>query len=171
MAADHDLNPANGEPLLVEVRPIDAEETRRLRHSVLRPSQAFDATAYPGDDDAATRHFGAFQGGRLVGVASIYREDPSGDDHGGALPGDGWRLRGMATAPEARGLGAGRALLSACVDYVAANGGGLLWCNARTVAAGFYTAAGFAVVGEEFDIPGIGPHVVASVRVTPSSPS
>jgi len=36
--------------------------------------------------------------------------------------------------------------------------GDLLWCNARTSASGFYTRLGFAVVGEAFELPGIGPH-------------
>lgn len=151
------------------VRAIAAGETRALRHSVLRPSQPFDATAYAGDDDPATRHLGAFEGARLVGVASLYRANRSGDDERGCQPRDGWRLRGMATAPEVRGQGVGRALLAACVAHVATKGGGLLWCNARMPAVGFYAAAGLEVVGDEFDVVGIGPHVVMLVRVPPSS--
>ncbi len=36
----------------------------------------------------------------------------------------------------------------------------LLWCNARVVALGFYTKLGLHTEGDEFDIPGIGPHYV-----------
>jgi predicted GNAT family N-acyltransferase len=107
---------------------------------------------YPGDDDASTVHVGAYIGERLVGIASLYREGRPGQD--------GWRLRGMASAPDARGTGIGRALLDACVAHVAAAGGGELWCNARTPALPFYAKAGFEVISEPFDIPGIGPHVV-----------
>jgi len=65
----------------------------------------------------------------------------------------------MATAPEARGHGFGTALLSACVEH-AASAGGEVWCNARRTAIGFYLNGGFTVVGEPFDIAGIGAHVV-----------
>lgn len=87
-------------------------------------------------------------------MASVYREDRPGG------PAGGWRLRGMATAADVRGTGFGAALLAACIEHVAASGGGELWCNARQVAIGFYRRAGFEVVSDEFDIPRIGPHVV-----------
>jgi len=138
----------------VEIASITAAQTRPLRHLVLRPTQPAAATDYPGDHSPDTRHFGAVEQGRLVGIASLYKE-PRADG-----PADGWRLRGMATAPEARGRGAGRALLRACRDHVAVAGGGELWCNARVVATAFYTAAGFEAVGPHFDIEDIGPHVV-----------
>jgi predicted GNAT family N-acyltransferase len=139
----------------VDVRPVAATETRPLRHLVLRPGQPAESTVYPGDDDVDTRHFAAFLDGQLVGIASLYREARPGAD---TLP--GWRLRGMATSGEARGKGVGRALLAACLEHVAAEGGGEVWCNARAEALGFYAAAGFDVIGDEFDIPGIGPHRV-----------
>ena len=140
------------------IRRISAEDTRRLRHHVLRPNQGFEHTVYPGDHLPDTVHLGALDGDRLVGVASLYREDRPGGPPGG------WRLRGMATDPGVRGTGFGRALLVACVEHVAASGGGELWCNARMGAVGFYRDAGFHVVSEEFDITGIGPHVVMARR-------
>ena len=145
----------------MEVRPVGADDVRPLRHSILRPGQAWEDTTYPGDHDPATVHLGAFEGERLVGIASLYREPRPG----AADRADAWRLRGMATAEDARGRGAGRALLAACVAHVAAHGGGELWCNARTPAAGFYRAAGFSMLSGEFEIPGIGPHVVMSLDV------
>jgi predicted GNAT family N-acyltransferase len=134
------------------IRRVSAEEVRPLRHRVLRPGQAFEDTVYPGD--AAARHLGAFAGDRLVGVASLYQEDRAGG------PAGGWRLRGMATDAGARGAGHGGALLVACAAEVAGAGGTELWCNARLAATGFYLRSGFEVVSEEFDVPGIGPHVV-----------
>jgi predicted GNAT family N-acyltransferase len=145
----------------VDVRPVGAGDVRPLRHSILRPGQSWEETAYPGDDDAATVHLGAFENDRLVGIASLYKEPRPGSAAG-------WRLRGMATAEDTRGRGVGRALLAACVDHVAANGGGELWCNARTPAVGFYAGAGFDVLTGEFDIPGIGPHMLMS-RVVPGA--
>ena len=148
------------------IRRVDPDDVRPLRHLVLRPNQSFDETAYAGDGDAATVHFGAFAGDRLVGVASLYREDRAGD----VARAPGWRLRGMATDPAVRGQGHGWRLLDACVLHVAASGGGELWCNARSPAAGFYLAAGFGVVGDEFEIAGIGPHHVMRRWVEDDSP-
>jgi GNAT superfamily N-acetyltransferase len=66
----------------------------------------------------------------------------------------------MATEPSARRRGVGAALLEACVDHVVAEAPGELWANARLGALDFYVRAGFDVVSDRFDIPGIGPHVV-----------
>jgi GNAT superfamily N-acetyltransferase len=141
-------------PTEVEVRPVAAVDTRALRLEVLRPGQPPEVAVYPGDDDPTTRHFGAFVAGRLVGIASLYAEARAG----GGSP--GWRLRGMATEPTARRQGIGAALLAACVGHVVGEGGGELWANARLGALDFYVRAGFEVVSDRFDVPGIGPHVV-----------
>ena len=146
------------------IRRVAAADVRPLRHLVLRPNQPFEQTRYPGDDDPDTVHFGAFAGDRLVGVASLYREARPGAGPAAT----GWRLRGMATDPGARGLGHGRRLLSASVAHVAGADGGELWCNARLSAVAFYRAAGFEVVGDEFDIAGVGPHHVMR-RFVPSA--
>lgn len=137
-----------------EVRAISAAETRPLRQTILRPGQTLEQLIYRGDDDADTLHAGAFHNGTLVGIASVARGPcPRAD-----LPAP-WQLRGMATAPEVRGLGYGRALIMACLSHVAAHGGLTLWCNGRTSAAGFYTALGFTALGEEF-VTDTGPHYV-----------
>ena len=70
-----------------------------------------------------------------------------------------WQLRGMATEAAVRGSGAGRLLVIDGLERVTARGGDLVWCDARVSAAGFYERMGFTVVTEEFDKPGIGPHV------------
>lgn len=125
---------------------------------MLRPHQGFDGTVYPGDGLSTTVHLGAFAGERLVGIASLYRQARPGK------PGGGWRLRGMATEADVRGAGFGAELLEACLGHVAASGGDELWCNARAPAVGFYRRAGFEVVSEEFQVPGIGSHVVMAWR-------
>ena len=89
-----------------------------------------------------------------MGIASLYRESRPGGPPGG------WRLRGMATDADVRGAGFGAALVAACIEHVAAAAGAELWCNARMAAVGFYERAGFRVVSDEFQVPGIGPHVV-----------
>jgi predicted GNAT family N-acyltransferase len=65
----------------------------------------------------------------------------------------------MATDEARRGTGIGAGLLAAVLDHVADHDGELVWCNARTPASRFYERAGFAVHGDEWVDPEIGPHV------------
>lgn len=138
--------------------PIDAAATHVLRQSVLRPHQPIVEMDYGGDHSELTAHFGCFAEDGIVAVGSIYREARDGGSS------DGWRVRGMATQPDQRGRGYGRATLEACLAYAAANGGGEVWCNARTPALSLYADAGFEVIGDEFELPDIGPHVVMVLR-------
>jgi GNAT superfamily N-acetyltransferase len=138
----------------LDVRAIGAEKARTLRGAILRPGQRPEQLVYPDDDRPDTLHAGAFRDGALVGIATV-AERPCPRHE---LPGP-WQLRGMATAPEVRGRGYGRALITACVAHIAAHGGRTLWCNGRTSAAGFYTRLGFTAFGEEF-VTDTGPHFV-----------
>ena len=136
------------------IRTITAAETIAIRWPVLRPGFPRETAIFAGDDIATAKHFGAFDGGKLVGVASIYLVPfPTKPD---AAP--AWQLRGMATLPEVRGRGFGGALLEACVAHARAERAALLWCNARTSAAAFYAKHGWQSFGAEFDIPTVGPH-------------
>lgn len=129
-----------------EVHPVPLAETRPLRQQVLRPHQTVDELA--ADEPTGAVAFGAFEGSELVAVGLV---GPDGE------PGD-WRVRGMATAPRARGRGAGTAILQALVQHAIAHGARRVWCNARTPALGLYRRAGFVVASEEFEPPHIGPH-------------
>jgi GNAT superfamily N-acetyltransferase len=133
---------------------LSAEATHPLRSLVLRPGRPLADCVFEGDTSPGAVHFGAEVGGRIVGVASLVPEARPGR---GDRP--GFRLRGMATAPEVRGQGHGASLLSAVVAHVAARGGGTLWCNARLGAADFYERHGLTRFSEPFDMPGIGMHV------------
>ncbi|MHA3772101.1 GNAT family N-acetyltransferase [Verrucomicrobiota bacterium sgz303538] len=146
--------------MLIEVREISANQTLLIRSAILRPGMPLDAVRFPGDELETTVHFGAFAGAQHVGVASIYAA-PLPEQPEVAYA---WQLRGMATVPEVRGQGAGRALLLAAIAEVRARGGTLLWCNARTGAVEFYRKHGLEVVGEEFDIPEVGPHFRMRIR-------
>jgi GNAT superfamily N-acetyltransferase len=145
---------------------VDPEVVRPLRQRVLRPHQTLAEQVFDGDDAPAAAHFAAYAdrgaGDEPVGIASITPEPFPGA--GGARAGD-FRVRGMATDPErgGRGTGAGGALLLACVEHARAAGGARVWCNARTPARGFYERAGFVAEGEEFALPGIGPHFLMSL--------
>lgn len=144
----------------VEVKFITSAETHPLRAAILRPGQPPETLRYPGDDADETRHFGAYSAGELMGIASIYREASPHEDDPNA-----WRLRGMATITVMQGRGFGRTILEACIEHVTRRDGTVLWCNARTSAVGFYKASGFDIIGEEFDIPGIGAHFLMLRRI------
>lgn len=99
-------------------------------------------------EPAGSVAFGAFQGDELIAVGLV---GPDGE------PGD-WRVRGMATIPEARGRGAGGAVLQALVQHAIDHGATRVWCNARTAALNLYQRAGFVIASDEFEPPHIGPH-------------
>ena len=137
----------------MEIRPITSTEARTVRLPVLRAGLPPEFAKLDHDDDPGTRHFGAFEGGRLVGVATFFAESCP------LRPGPrAWRLRGMATIPEMQGRGAGRALVTAGIGTAIADGATLMWCNARVTACGFYERLGFAPVGGEFELPNSGRH-------------
>jgi predicted GNAT family N-acyltransferase len=149
----------------VTVEQVPAEVTYALRGAVLRPGGG--EITWAGDEDPATFHLAArTPDGAVVGVVR-FSPAPCPYRSGATAP---WQLRGMATDPAVRGTGAGRALLAEGLARVAARGGGLVWCDARVGAIGFYEGHGFTVVSEPFDKPGIGPHVGMLKDLVPLTP-
>ncbi len=125
-------------------------QTRALRQKVLRPHQSLEELA--GHEPPEAFAVGAFDDERLIGVGLT---GPEGE------PG-AWRVRGMATEPDARGQGAGSAILNALLDHARACGARRAWASVRIRARTLYERAGFSVVSDEFEPPDIGPHLVMS---------
>jgi len=149
----------------VTVDEVPADVTYELRGAVLRPNGG--EITWGGDDDPATFHLAArTEDGDVVGVVR-FSPAPCPWRPLARAP---WQLRGMATDAAVRGSGAGRALIDHGLAQVAARGGDLVWCDARVTAAGFYERMGFTVVTDEFDKPGIGPHVGMCKDLVPLSP-
>ena len=150
-----------------DIRVLAAADTRPLRERLLRPGAPPEQLVYPADDAATTTHLGAYapsargdDSADLIGIASLYAEPWS------AHPGDlAFRLRGMATVPEVRGTGVGAALVAEVSARARPEGGRWLWCNARISAKGFYQRLGFEPHGEEFEIDGIGAHIVMGLEI------
>ena len=136
-------------------RPITAKDARTVRLPVLRAGMPPESAIFDRDDDSGTRHFGAFYGPRLVGVATFFAESCPGR---AGIP--AWRMRGMATLPDMQGRGAGRALVEEGLRVARADGAAAMWCNARVGARGFYEKLGFVAVGDEFELPVAGKHYV-----------
>ena len=139
----------------MDIRPITAAEARTVRHPILRAGLPPESAILEHDDDPATRHFGAYDRARLVGVATFFAEPCP------LRPGlSAWRLRGMATLEDMQGRGAGRALVEEGIRSATDAGAALIWCNARVTARGFYEKVGFVAVGGEFELPASGKHYV-----------
>lgn len=142
-------------PRLV-VRSLPLAETRTLRRDVLRPCMTVEQLA--GHEPPGAVAFGVFDGDELIAVGLV---GPEGE------PGD-WRVRGMATAPRARGQGAGSQVLQALVQHATAHGATRVWCNARTRALSLYKRAGFRATSGEFQTDRMGPHYRMELR-TPAA--
>ncbi len=137
----------------ISVCAIALERTRALRHEILRAHEPIAALA---DAEPPGAHaVGAFDDGTLVAVGFVFADEPPAS----------WRVRGMATAPAARGRGAGSAVLDGLVAHARGYGARRVWCNARSPARGFYERAGFRVCSEEFELAKIGPHFVMELTL------
>lgn len=141
----------------IVVREVPIAETRPLRQAILRPNDT-DAELAAHESPGAFA-VGAFDGMELVAVGFVAPEGGPGS----------WRIRGMATKPEARGRGAGRAVLGALTAHAIGQGATRIWCNARAPARRFYEQGGFSVTSGEFELPEIGPHYVMERNIAAAS--
>ncbi|WP_232324896.1 GNAT family N-acetyltransferase [Halobacillus mangrovi] len=144
----------------MEVKKIDAEDTLSMRHGILRANQPKEASQYPKDLEQNTFHLGAFHDNTLVSIASFFDEKTDKIETESQ-----YRLRGMATLPEWRGKGAGSLIIKEAETILQQRDVDVLWCNARTSAAGYYDRLNFKQVGEVFDLPPIGPHVISYKKI------
>lgn len=143
---------------------VPAAATRPLRRTVLLAGHPPELSVFPGDEDEDTFHVGVTRSSvdgstALIAIASMFLEPGPACSTSGPASGE-WRLRGMASDPQHRGIGAGMVALDACLQQVRERGAWRAWCNARTPAVGFYERAGWTVRSDVFDIPVAGPHVV-----------
>lgn len=157
-----DKTPAPG----YEVETLAVEAVRPLRHAVLRPGQPEDSVVYQSDDLDSAAHFGVRgEDGALIGIGSIHAENRVAGHPPHGTP--GYRVRGMAVAPEHRGQGVGRAILARLLDVAQEAEAEEVWANARVGAISIYERSGFERRSSEFDIPTIGAHVVAVKTIKP----
>ena len=139
------------------IRRVQAADVIDLRHAVLREGLPRETAIFPGDDSPDARHYGAFDGPRLIGCVTLHpshwQENPA------------WQLRGMAIVPDLRQTGVGKAMIDFLEADLADSNVKQLWCNARVPAAGFYQKMGWQTVSEIFEIPTAGPHVKMSKKL------
>ena len=120
---------------------------------MLRPHQPIEEMTESEPPDAFA--VGAFFDEELVGVGLVGPEGGPGR----------WRVRGMATWPEARGRGAGSAILDALIAHARAQGANELWASVRTPVRTLYERGGFRVDSDVYELPHIAPHVVMRLPV------
>lgn len=134
------------------IKKILQEDTLPLRSTVLRNNMPPEECVFPTDSREGTFHLGCFTDEKLVCIGTFMPEDYKEKGSGG------FRLRGMATDPAYAGQGFGAELINFAINELRSVHASYIWCNARTVAVGFYSRLGFEVISEEFEIPGVGPH-------------
>ncbi|MCU4667340.1 GNAT family N-acetyltransferase [Bacillus paralicheniformis] len=146
---------------MIEVKPINAEDTYEIRHRILRPNQPLEACKYETDLLGGTFHLGGYYRDRLISIASFHQAEHS------ELEGQKqYQLRGMATLEGYREQKAGSTLIRHAEELLRKKGADLLWCNARTSVSGYYEKLGFSEQGEVYDIPPIGPHILMYKKLT-----
>lgn len=137
----------------VAIESVRLEDIIAVRHAVLRQGQPRSSCYYPEDSFKHTIHFAALNNDHVIGCASLYKES-----HPDFKLKQSWRIRGMAVLEIFQSQNIGSQLLQACINYAIAQKADVLWCNARINAVAFYKKEGFKIIGDEFEIPNIGPH-------------
>ncbi len=137
------------------VKRIHLKDTLGIRKAVLSVDDFEASYNFEGDTDQDTFHLGAFVDNSLVSVASFYfvRNPEFNIDNQ-------FQLQGMATLENYRKQGLSRELLNVAFPIIKQNFCNLVWCNARVTAAPFYEKLGFHTQGEEFEVDGIGKHIL-----------
>ncbi len=139
---------------MIEVREISTEETFPLRLQVLWPHlSSLDECLLPTDNLPGTFHVGVLQNGTVMSTGTfLVQKNPKLSYE------KQYRLRAMATAPEAKGKGFGKQLILYAVNKLKQRKAEVLWCDARKNALGFYEKLNFQTIGDFYTVPKIGLH-------------
>jgi len=125
-------------------------EAKRIRFTVFVEEQGVPPELEMDDQDAHCIHAIAYAEGKAVGTGRL-------------LP-DG-HIGRMAVLKDARGRGAGRALLRALIDAARRRGDREVALSAQVHALGFYRAEGFEPVGTVYEEASI-PHQAMRLKLT-----
>jgi GNAT superfamily N-acetyltransferase len=151
----------------VEVRRVDSEVLRCVRHKVLWPHLANSKQAIIDiDNSKGAIHLAAFYKEDVVGVASLFNQKCERfPDLFKTLKVR--RLRAMGVLDNMRGRGVGALLIQKAIDEMKGDGVDFVWCDSREVAWGFYEMQGFKfgcqMNGEQleaYQVPNVGLHKI-----------
>ncbi len=134
---------------------ISATATIPVRHAVLRVGKPLSSCVFEGDNLPTTKHFGVFENQILLGVITVLEKT-----NAVFLPKKQFQIRGMAVLNEFQHQGYGFDLIQIAEKYIQEQKGNLIWLNARQSAVAFYEKLGYHIIGDSFEIKGIGTHFV-----------
>lgn len=134
---------------------INAEATIPVRHAVLRVGKPVSSCIFEGDNLPTTKHFGAFENQKLVGVITVLEKT-----NALFLSKKQFQIRGMAVLNEFQHQGYGYDLMQIAEKYIQDQQGNIIWLNARQSAVAFYEKLGYRIIGDSFEIIDIGTHFV-----------
>ncbi|EMY3583243.1 GNAT family N-acetyltransferase [Flavobacterium psychrophilum] len=135
------------------IKEITAQETLLVRNLVLRPGKLVETCSFDGDNLEQTKHFGYYEGKKIVGIVSVYKNKNSTFKSPNQ-----YQVRGMAILEEFQEKGFGKLLMKHCKDYLISNQASLIWFNARETAVPFYEKLGYTKNGLPFAIANVGIH-------------
>lgn len=144
------------------IKNISPTETYAVRHPVLRQGKPIETCSFEGDLHPESIHLGLYANNRLVGVAS-YLKNSHAD-----FSGNQYQLRGMAVLPEFQQNGFGEMLFKAGEKQLKEKKADILWFNAREIAKNFYLKQHCIVMGEPYEIKGVGMHYLMVKEIFPS---
>ena len=145
---------------MIAIRKISAQETYIVRHPVLRKGKPIESCHFDGDDLPTTQHIGLYENDSLQGVISLFE-----NNHPLFEEKQQTQIRGMAVLENNQGKGFGRLLVNHSEQILMTQKIHLIWFNARENAVGFYQKMGYKILGNAFDIPGIGIHYVMGKKL------
>lgn len=136
------------------IRFIKVEDTLPLRSAVLQKGKALELCINPEDSKPDSFHLGLYDDKNILQcVLTVHKTNHP------KLPHEGYRLRGMATQPDARRKGYAKELLGAAIEHIKTQlHGDYLWCIAREIAYPFYLEMGFEFFSDEFEYKDAGKH-------------
>jgi predicted GNAT family N-acyltransferase len=136
------------------IRFINVEVALPIRSAVLQNGKDPKLCLNPEDLKPDSFHLGLYdEGNKLQCILTVHKTNHP------KLPHEGYRLRGMATLPEARRKGYAKELLSAAIEHIKTQlKGDYLWCIAREIAYPFYESMGFEYMSDEFLYKDAGNH-------------
>jgi predicted GNAT family N-acyltransferase len=137
---------------MLSIKTTEASAILKVRLDILRKGMTLDDCHFSGDNNPESIHFAALDNDKIIGCCTLTVNPQS------AIKNSYYQLRGMAVLDNYQGMGVGQKLLHAAEAKLIKLGNKVLWFNARTSAVGFYQKYGYQVLGNEFEIEGVGPH-------------
>jgi GNAT superfamily N-acetyltransferase len=144
---------------MTEIQFITARETLKVRHKILRKGRPLEDCHFAGDELGTTFHLGAFEKGKIIGVATfMMNKDTQINLIKDIKLYNCYQLRGMAVLEVAQGKGVGKKLLKQAENLLKERHIKVLWFNARILAVPFYEKMGYKTASMIFEIPTVGEH-------------